>query len=104
MNEERHPLEDWMWVNDPKSADWTKQTDDDEVFYRLFEEPVTRDAQGGVVRVPKREPSAIIRGTEIVKGERSANGYRSYWLVENGEIKKSVSALTDEEAKKALQD
>lgn len=97
----------WYWLNHPSSADWPKRTDDYGLIADMspkLDQPIVRDGAGNVVRVPNGEPSAIIREAEIIKGERAANGYRSYWLVENGEIKKSVSALTDDEANKLLSD
>lgn len=53
--------------------------------------------------VPNREECGILEKT-LVKGERALNGYRSYWLLENGQITKSVAAATDEEAKELLLD
>ncbi len=42
--------------------------------------------------------------TIVVKGERSITGYTNYWLLENGEVVKSIIALTDEEADDKLND
>lgn len=55
-------------------------------------------------KVPSAPESDIISKQQIIKGERSANGYRSYWLLENGEVKKSIVALTDAEADELMND
>lgn len=53
-------------------------------------------------KVPSAAESGIL--SKVIKGERSANGYRSYWLLENGEVKQSIVALTDSEADELLND
>ena len=94
------------WASDEGFYD----LDDDSGFLESIKQlqqnrnSVVRDASGGVVRVPKSAPSAIIGKTEVIKGERSLSGLRSYWLLKDGQVMKSVVAYTDEDADTKLEE
>lgn len=65
-------------------------------------EQVTRDSLGNVIKVPNESESGTIGKSGIVKGERSISGLSSYWLLENGQMIKSVVAYDDDEAEQKL--
>lgn len=95
------------WASDESMYDIDDESDAAYLqAYRQMkaEQQVVRDSGGNVVKVPKSAPDAIIGKSEIIKGERSISGLRSYWLLEKGMVKKSVTAFTDEEAELKLQE